>query len=304
MVLAKLNHTPGTEATCTEAQVCTVCGTELHAKLNHTPGPEATCQTAQTCTVCGEELSPKINHDYGDWTVATAAKCTVKGVEERKCKRTGCNDTQTRDIDPLGHDWGEFVTTKAATCSATGVETSTCKRAGCNETKTNTLAKDSSNHSYSTSLSKKDNSNHGYKCTLCNNAWSGLTSHSWGKWTPYSTSNDNYRTSHYAKCSKCNGTKSASHSLSTKYVTWTGERHWLYDKCSTCGYEYNTGNYESHSTTTTTKYCQSTKKCSKCTYSTSWNNGNHNYTTTYYCRGISTKLCSQCRKCRYCGGTH
>ena len=36
-------HTPGAEATCTTAQVCTVCNVELAPAKGHTPGVEATC---------------------------------------------------------------------------------------------------------------------------------------------------------------------------------------------------------------------------------------------------------------------
>ncbi len=33
----------------------------------HTPGAAATCTTAQTCTVCSTELSPKLNHSYTEY---------------------------------------------------------------------------------------------------------------------------------------------------------------------------------------------------------------------------------------------
>ena len=50
-----LGHTPGAEATCTEAQTCTVCSAELAAAKGHTPGAEATCTEAQKCSVCQAE---------------------------------------------------------------------------------------------------------------------------------------------------------------------------------------------------------------------------------------------------------
>lgn len=45
------------------------------------------------------------SHDY-DWVTTTAATCTTKGVEEKKCKRgDGCTATtgETREIPALGH---------------------------------------------------------------------------------------------------------------------------------------------------------------------------------------------------------
>ncbi len=52
----KKPHTPGDEATCTEAQKCTVCKAVIVAALGHTPGDAATCTTDQICTVCKEVL--------------------------------------------------------------------------------------------------------------------------------------------------------------------------------------------------------------------------------------------------------
>ena len=60
-------HTPGAEATCTEAQKCTVCQKVLEEAKGHTPGAEANCGHDQTCTVCGEVLVPATGeHTPGD----------------------------------------------------------------------------------------------------------------------------------------------------------------------------------------------------------------------------------------------
>jgi LPXTG-motif cell wall-anchored protein len=75
-----MGHTPGDAATCTEAQVCTVCGEILAAALGHTPGDAATCTEAQVCTVCGETLAAALGHTPGDAATCTEAQvCTVCG---------------------------------------------------------------------------------------------------------------------------------------------------------------------------------------------------------------------------------
>ena len=72
--IQKTEHTPGKEATCTTAQSCTVCGTELTAALGHTPGTAATCSTSQNCEVCYIKLTAALGHTPG-----TDGKCTVCG---------------------------------------------------------------------------------------------------------------------------------------------------------------------------------------------------------------------------------
>ena len=116
-------HTPGAAATCTTAQTCTVCGTELAAATGHTPGAAATCTTAQTCTVCGTQLAPATGHTPGAAaTCTTAQTCTACGTELAPA---------------LGHDYGEYVETKAPTCTAAGEETAECSR--CGDTKTQAI---------------------------------------------------------------------------------------------------------------------------------------------------------------------
>ena len=72
------DHTPGAEATCTTAQICTVCNTEIAPKKEHTPGAEATCTAAQTCTVCNAEIAPKKAHTIVE-DAAVEATCKTAG---------------------------------------------------------------------------------------------------------------------------------------------------------------------------------------------------------------------------------
>ena len=139
-----LGHTEGAAATCTENQICTVCGVTITAALGHnledvtskaatctedgysahkacsrcdytegkevvpaahTPGAAATCTTAQTCTVCGAELQAALGHKAGaEADCENAQTCTV------------CGETITA---ALGHNL-EDVTSKAATCTEDG----------------------------------------------------------------------------------------------------------------------------------------------------------------------------------------
>ena len=86
-------HQPGPEATCTEPQVCTVCGEVLAEAKGHQPGDEATCTEPQVCTVCGEVLAEANGHQPGN-----EATCT----EPQVC--TACGEVLT---EALGHDVGD-----------------------------------------------------------------------------------------------------------------------------------------------------------------------------------------------------
>ncbi len=95
--LDALGHTAGAAATCTTAQICTVCQEELTAALGHTPGAEATCTAAQICTVCKAELSPILAHTYetkyDDVHHWTACAC---GAATEKVAHTGGTATVTQ----------------------------------------------------------------------------------------------------------------------------------------------------------------------------------------------------------------
>lgn len=73
--IEKLEHTPGSEATCTSPQTCTVCDAVIVAAKGHVAGDAATCTTPRTCTVCGEELTPALGHTPG-----AAATCTTDQI--------------------------------------------------------------------------------------------------------------------------------------------------------------------------------------------------------------------------------
>jgi hypothetical protein len=138
-----LPHTPGDEATCTEAQVCVECfevltealghsytdavtaptcteqGFTTHTcdrcqqvvedsytdPVGHTEGAAPTCTVAQTCTVCHAILAAQTGHDYQE--TASEATCTTPGFVMHSCSR--CEsvyfDSLTQETGHTAGDW-------------------------------------------------------------------------------------------------------------------------------------------------------------------------------------------------------
>ncbi len=67
------------EATCTKASTCSICGKVEGSKLPHTPGAEATCTAAQKCTVCGTTIKAALPHTGGTATCTEKAVCGTCG---------------------------------------------------------------------------------------------------------------------------------------------------------------------------------------------------------------------------------
>ena len=132
-------HTPGAEATCTTAQICTVCGTELEAQLGHTESSpvvenasDATCGASGSyeeviyCSVCNFELSRE--HKTVDALPHTeetipgkAATCTETGLTEgKKCSVCGEVLVEQEEI-PVADHTEETIPGKDATCTETGL---------------------------------------------------------------------------------------------------------------------------------------------------------------------------------------
>ena len=103
-------HTFGPDATCTEDQICIVCGEIISAASGHIPGSEATCTSDQTCSVCGEILTPALGHDWSD-------KWTTDGTSHwHECSR--CDEIN----DKANHSGGATTCTKPAECEVCGAE--------------------------------------------------------------------------------------------------------------------------------------------------------------------------------------
>ena len=78
-----------TEASCTEASVCTKCSEVNGEPLGHNWN-EASCSAPETCSNCGETKGELLPHSYGAWNVNDpdmTRSCTV------------CGDTETQPLD-------------------------------------------------------------------------------------------------------------------------------------------------------------------------------------------------------------
>ena len=119
-------------ATCNGAGVvehrCTRCSAsylEATDAAGHTPGPAATCTDAQLCTVCGATIAPAKGHRYT--ATVTAPTCNTLGFTTYVCK--DCDDSYRGDYtDALGHSYVATVT--PPTCLTDGYTTYTCTRCG------------------------------------------------------------------------------------------------------------------------------------------------------------------------------
>lgn len=117
-------HAPTvTPPTCTEEGYTThtcVRGDDIYVDTyvpatGHTEGDAATCTNDQLCTVCGEVLVPRLGHDHLA-TVTLHPTCTEQGIMTYTCSR--CEDTYTRPIAPNGHtSGGEATCTEPEVCT-------------------------------------------------------------------------------------------------------------------------------------------------------------------------------------------
>jgi len=140
-----LGHTKGDEATCTTAQVCTVCSEILVDALGHTKGNEATCTTAQVCTVCREILVDALGHTKGDEATCTTAQvCTV------------CSEIL---VDALGHMYEDDCDSDCAICGevrAVETDADIDVDAETNAEKETELKSDESDRDHDSESEKKD----------------------------------------------------------------------------------------------------------------------------------------------------
>ncbi len=81
----------------------------------------ATCTEAEICRICGKTRTEALGHDWGEWTVVTAPTCTEAGLEQRIC-RADESHVETREIPATGHTWKDATCTEPSVCTVCGEE--------------------------------------------------------------------------------------------------------------------------------------------------------------------------------------
>ena len=153
-----MTHTPAKAATCVatgnvEYWTCSTCSLNYDSatggnviedvttaidSTNHVhttiskpavaPDCENTGLTAEiSCADCDKvieerESIPALGHDMGDWFVSHEPTCTVTGVNERTCKRDGCDYFETEAIPTIAHSVTTLHPEVPATCIQTGTK--------------------------------------------------------------------------------------------------------------------------------------------------------------------------------------
>ena len=163
-------HTPGTAATCTEPQRCTVCDTVLELPTGHhydskviAPTCTSMGYTVYTCHDCGDtytgDYTDKAEHDYKK--TVTAPTCTNHGYTTYSCKN--CDDEYISDYtEKLAHNYKEYVT--KPTCTSMGFSTFSC--ADCGDSYVGDYT-DMLEHNYNKETVEPTCTEHGYAVYTC-----------------------------------------------------------------------------------------------------------------------------------------
>lgn len=122
--VSEKGHTPGAEATCTDAQLCTVCGAVLAKPTGHNYTPEVTAPTCTelgyttyTCDKCGDSYQTDYvnaaGHTAGDWIVDKEPTTEAEGSKHKECVNCG-EVLETGTIDKIYHfaytdNYGEAI---------------------------------------------------------------------------------------------------------------------------------------------------------------------------------------------------
>ncbi len=115
-------------ATCTEPQICTICGKTKGSPLGHT-FTEATCTEPQICKVCGVTGSPATGHVSDEnWVIDVQPTCTAVGKRHSIC--INCGETLTEEMPIIEHTPSEWVVTTQATVDNAGTRQQTCTACG------------------------------------------------------------------------------------------------------------------------------------------------------------------------------
>ena len=267
----RLKHTPGPAATCTEDQVCTVCGRVLKEalghdwedewssdssmhwhgcsrcdakyestigipddKLKHTAGSAATCTTPQTCTLCGFVIKKALGHTEGAPVRENEvpASCTEAGSYDEVVYCSVCNEELSREQKVIDALGHDWSEEWTTDGTSHWHE---CSR--CNE------INDKANHSGGTATCITL-----AKCSVCGKEYGSYGSHSYTRSDVESTlsyCSDTKYTCRYCSSyyySSTGTTSRTRHSLTSRVetaatCTTSGTRRY---SCTDCGYTYTT----------------------------------------------------------------
>ncbi|MBE6642007.1 MAG: hypothetical protein E7619_10540 [Ruminococcaceae bacterium] len=92
-------------ATCTEPQICSLCGLANGEPLAHRYD-DATCTKPQTCYLCGHTNGQPAAHDYADATCTEPKTCERCGTKmgmalEHTYERTVCVRCGNKEVETL-----------------------------------------------------------------------------------------------------------------------------------------------------------------------------------------------------------
>ena len=123
-----------TQPTCTEAGYtthtcsrCTESYVDSHTSAKgHSPGSKATCTTAQLCTVCSYEIAGATGHSFTRYISDENATCEADGTLTATCDHCTATDTVIDTGSAIGHHYDQGIITQAPDCEVDGIKTFTC----------------------------------------------------------------------------------------------------------------------------------------------------------------------------------
>lgn len=202
-------------ATCTNAgytgdKYCKECSVKLSGgstipKKAHTPGSAASCSAPQRCTVCNTTLTVALGHKYT--AKVTAPTCQSQGYTTHTCTR--CSSSYKDNYtNALGHNYDSGTVTVAPTESSTGVKKYTCTR--CKLTKTETLPVLEHTHKYTDTIIAPTCSAKGYTKHTCSCGYSysdtykNALGHNYGTWNTIKNPTCTESGTERRYCANCN----------------------------------------------------------------------------------------------------
>ena len=266
-----------TEANCTTAKKCTVCGYVAQAALGHNwDRSAATCTADKKCTRCGTVGAKATGHTYN----VSAADCTTA----KKCTKCGYVAQAA-----LGHSMQQ-VTTKQPTCGTGGTYVTKCSRCGIGSPNGNGEIPATGKHTYNIENATCTTAK---KCTVCGYVAQKALGHDYRQVTtkePTCGTGGTYE----SKCSRCgigsptgNGEIPATgrHTYNIENATCTKDK-----KCTVCGY---IAEKAGHDWNRSEASCTEDKKCKRC--------GTVGEKATGHTFNVSAATCTTSKKCTKCG---